>query len=47
MLFYFRTTDQTVRPKIPFEACLEAFIAKETLDPFMSTATKQVGTASK
>ncbi|CAG7723166.1 unnamed protein product [Allacma fusca] len=39
--------DELIRPKIPIEACLQSFIASEKLDPFYSSATKRIGTASK
>jgi ubiquitin carboxyl-terminal hydrolase 5/13 len=39
--------DELVRPRIPIEACLQSFVASEKLDPFYSSGTKKVGTASK
>ncbi|ODN05979.1 Ubiquitin carboxyl-terminal hydrolase 5 [Orchesella cincta] len=39
--------DDIVRPIIPFEACLQTFVEKETLDPFYSTAVQRLVTASK
>lgn len=43
----FRTAEETVRLKIPLEACIESFVARETLEGFYSTAAKMTGTASK
>lgn len=36
-----------VRPKIPFEACLQSFAAVETVDDFLSSATRARTSASK
>ncbi|XP_068633085.1 ubiquitin carboxyl-terminal hydrolase 5 [Battus philenor] len=38
---------QIVRPKIPFEACLESFMREETVEQFFSTAVNKKVTATK
>ncbi|CAH2048779.1 unnamed protein product, partial [Iphiclides podalirius] len=38
---------QIVRPKIPFEACLESFMREETVEQFFSTAVQKKVTATK
>jgi len=46
-IYYDRSSDEIVRPRVPLEACLANFSAPEDIHDFYSTALKRKTTALK